>query len=100
MASLTSSSIVSRSLNAASQEVGDGVTVILDLNGEVYYQIDAVGTAVWMLLDMRPLTIEEITRAIVAEHEVGTEDCRRDVLSFINEMAAAGLVEIGDGDPR
>lgn len=100
MANLTSSSIVSRRSNAVAREVGDGETVILDLNDGVYYRIDVVGTAVWTMLDMRSLTIEEITRAIVGGHEVETEDCRHDVLAFVNEMAAAGLVEVGDGEPR
>jgi Coenzyme PQQ synthesis protein D (PqqD) len=100
MANLTGSSIVAPRPNAVAREVGDGVTVILDLDDGVYYKIDAVGTAVWTLLDIRPLTIEEITHAIVAEHEVETEDCRRDVLAFIDEMATAGLVEVGDGEPR
>jgi Coenzyme PQQ synthesis protein D (PqqD) len=100
MASLTGSSIVSRRSNAVAREVGDGVTAILDLDDGVYYKIDAVGTAVWTLLDPRPLTIEQITHAIVAEREVETEACRRDVLAFVDELAAAGLVEVGDGEHR
>jgi glycosyltransferase involved in cell wall biosynthesis len=100
MANLTGSPIVSRRSNAVAREVGDGVTAILDLDDGVYYKVDAVGTAVWTLLDTRPQTIEQITRAIVTEHEVETEDCRRDVLAFVDEMAAAGLVDIGDGEPR
>lgn len=100
MANLTGSSIVSRRSNAVAREVDDGITVILDLDDGVYYKIDAVGTAVWTLLDLRPQTIEEITHAIVTEHGVETEDCRRDVLAFADEMAAAGLVEVHDGKPR
>jgi hypothetical protein len=100
MADLTGSSIVSRRSNAVGREVGDGVTAILDLDDGVYYKIDTVGTAVWTLLDRRPLTIDEITHAIVTEHKVKTEDCRRDVLTFVDELTAAGLVEVGDGEHR
>lgn len=95
-----SASIVSRRSNTVAREVGAGVTAILDLDHGVYYQVDAIGTAVWALLEMRPLTIEEMTSEIVAGHEVETEDCRRDVLAFVSEMAAAGLVEVGDGESR
>lgn len=100
MVSVTGSSIVSRRSNAVARDVGAGVTVILDLDDGVYYRIDAVGAALWTLLEVRPLTIEELTRSIVAEHEVETEGCRRDVLAFIDEMATAGLVEVGDGEVR
>jgi hypothetical protein len=100
MANLTNSSIVSRRSNAVAREVGEGETVLLDLNDGVYYRIDSVGAAVWGLLEMRSQTIEQITRAIVAERKVETESCRRDVLVFLNEMASAGLVEVGDGESR
>jgi hypothetical protein len=100
MTSLTSSSIVSRRSNAVAREVGDGATVLLDLDDGVYYRIDTVGTAVWASLDTRPLTIEQIAYAIITDHEVETDDCRRDVLAFIGEMVAAGLVEVSDGKPQ
>ena len=98
--SLTDNSIVSRSSNAIARGVSKDEMVILDLNAGVYYQVNGIGTAAWALLDMRPRTIEEITHAIVEKHNVETEDCRRDILAFVDEMAAAGLVEVSDGDVR
>lgn len=100
MLRVTASSIVSRCSNAVAREAGDGVTVILDLDDGVYYRINAVGTAVWKLLDSQPLTIEKITREIVTEHDAETEICRRDVMAFVEAMATAGLFEVGEGEPR
>jgi len=53
------------------------------------------GTAslIWKLLDS-PRTVAELTAAVVREYEVEGEQARRDVVSFMNEMKAAGLVEV------
>jgi Coenzyme PQQ synthesis protein D (PqqD) len=76
-----------------------GVSVILDLNTGTYYKLDAVGTQVWNLLSERPCTLEELVRAVAGEHDVEAERCQHDVFAFVGELATAGLVEVGDGEP-
>jgi hypothetical protein len=42
--------------------------------------------------------VEELTRLIEQEYEVSGSDARADVVRFLNEMRAAGLVAVLSGD--
>ena len=77
----------------------DGETVILDLESEVYYSLDPVGTCIWTLIK-EPRTVIEIQDAILQEYEVDPERCEGDITALLEELVEAGLVEIRPGRPR
>jgi len=70
----------------------DGEAVLLDLESEVYFGLDLVGTRIWSLLEAdRPLG--EVHRLLLAEYEVGAEEAWRDLVELVGRLVAAGLAE-------
>jgi hypothetical protein len=72
-----------------------GEVVILDLQSGTYYGLDAVGALIWTLLE-QPASLDTLRDAILAEYDVDPETCRQDTLAFVEELQAAGLVEVSD----
>jgi len=70
-----------------------GETVILGMTAGRYYGLDAVGARVWQLIQT-PITVSDLARTIVAEYEVDSEHCERDLLALLRQMTEAGLVEV------
>jgi len=65
--------------------------VILGLRDGVYYGLDAVGAAVWGLL-ATPRRVSELVTEIVDTFDVALEECTRDVLALLEDLAARDLV--------
>lgn len=70
-----------------------GEAVILDIKSGIYYGLDGVGVSVWNLIQ-EPKTIEEIQQTILAEYEVEPEQCEREILALLQELATSGLIEV------
>jgi hypothetical protein len=70
-----------------------GEAAILNLKTAIYYGLDPVGARVWDLL-RTPRTLAEIRDAIVAEYEVDSETCERDLRDLLEKLAAERLIEI------
>lgn len=81
-------------VDAAAHQMSADDTVVLDLSSGQYYLLEGVASRVWQLLDERPCTFEELSQVIVSEHDVTPESCHRDLVAFVGDLAAAGLVEI------
>jgi hypothetical protein len=88
-------SLIQRSTNQIACDM-NGEVVILDLKSGTYYGLDTLGARVWSLIEA-PLSLTSIRDAIMADYEVDAETCERDVLAFLDQMRAAGLVEIRNG---
>ena len=69
--------------------------VILDLKSGVYYGLNDVGTRIWNLIQ-EPRTLNEIRDAIVKEYEVEPECCEHELLTLLQELSNAGLIEVRD----
>ncbi len=70
--------------------------VILQLQQGVYYGLNAVGAAVWNAVQ-QPHTVEELRRLILESFEVSPEQCQRDLMELLEDMAKAGLIEVRNG---
>jgi hypothetical protein len=79
-----------------------GETLIVPVRGKVgdlasIYSFNETGSLIWRLLDT-PRTVGEVVGAVAEEYqvdtEVDTEKVRQDVLRFLSEMRAVGLIEI------
>jgi len=55
-----------------------------------------VGARVWSLIE-QPASLVAIRDTIMSEYEVDAATCERDILTFLNQMQAAGLIEISNG---
>lgn len=89
------SSFVKRSANQIACDMG-GEVVILDLKSGNYYGLDTVGARVWTLIE-EPTCLAEVRQVIMSEYDVDAETCDRDIVAFVNQMQAAGIVEICSG---
>jgi hypothetical protein len=74
-----------------------GEAAILNLADGVYYGLDQVGALVWGMLST-PRTVADLCEGVMAEYDVDREQCERDLLRLIEDLAAKGLVTASGGD--
>lgn len=74
----------------------DGEEIILHGGSEEYFGLNEVGTRIWESIE-EPRTVEELVAMICEEFGVSEEQSRKDIESFVNDLAAAGLIEVSDG---
>ena len=86
----TSTSCVVLSDEQVSTSLGDE-TVILGMADGVYYGLDAVGARLWTLL-ATPQRVSELVSAVTREFDVRADECERDVLALLDELAERRLV--------
>lgn len=73
-----------------SQEVS-GEMVLLDLNSEHYFGLDAVGARTWQLLGQSG-DLEVVVEALLQEFDVEEVRLRGDLARLLGELLEAGLV--------
>jgi hypothetical protein len=71
-----------------------GEAVILNLKSGVYFGLNEVGAKIWSLIQ-NPKPICDLRDALLAEYEVEPEVCERDLLQLLQDLKAAGLIEVG-----
>ena len=91
---LSLTSIVAATRDQVSSDVG-GETILLSMESAMYYGLDSVGSRIWELV-RDPIAVVEIRDAIAREYDVDLEQCQADVLAFLQELAAKGLIEVRD----
>jgi hypothetical protein len=74
----------------------EGEAAVLNLKTGVYYGLDDIGASIWRMLN-EPRRVDELVDALLGEYEVDREECQRDVIELVGELAVRGLVEINDG---
>ena len=75
-----------------SQEV-NGETVLLDLEGEIYFGLNEVGTRIWQLLESGQ-TVAEAVSTLIAEYDVSQQQLETDVSELLAKLIKAGLVSL------
>jgi len=75
-----------------SQEVS-GETVLLDLNNENYFGLNAVGTRIWQLLQEQN-NLEKIYDILLDEYEVDARKLRNDFDDIISQLIDTGLIVV------
>ncbi|MDQ8186269.1 PqqD family peptide modification chaperone [Pelagicoccus sp. SDUM812002] len=83
--------VIARSVEQVSCEI-DGEIVALSVGKGRYYQMDRVGSLIWDEL-CEPMTVGNLRDRMMVRFEVDGELCLSDILSFLVEMLAAGLIE-------
>lgn len=71
----------------------NGEAAILHLDQSVYFGLEGVGAQVWMALE-QPQSMAELCRMVCREFEVEAARGEADLLKFLLELQAAGLVEV------
>lgn len=67
--------------------------VLLNLDSGQYFGLDPVGTRIWNLL-VEGQSLPQVVSTIVAEYEVGGEQCKADLLKLLGDLEAQGLVAV------
>jgi hypothetical protein len=71
----------------------DRELVMLDPTTSHYHRLDPIGLRVWELLG-EVHSVDAICQALGPEFEVSAEQCRADVITFLDGLERAGLVEL------
>ena len=71
----------------------DGEAVMLNLEDESYFGLDAVGTRMWVVLEGSP-TIGEAHKKLLAEYEVDGEQLANDMIELVQALQEQGLVVV------
>ena len=71
--------------------VGTEEDVMMSVVEGRYYGLNAVASRIWELLDS-PKTVAHLCAQICQEFEVDEQTCEAEVLKFVNELIANGVV--------
>ncbi len=71
----------------------DGESVLLNLDTENYFGLNAVGSRMWELLTTSP-SIEQAYVTLLAEYDVEPDALRRDLDALIEQLVEHRLVEV------
>jgi hypothetical protein len=85
-------SVVVAAHDQASSHVA-GETIVLGLRRSAYYGMDHVGARVWSLLQ-QPRPVAELHAAILDEYDIDPERCERDLVAFLDDLLAEGLIDL------
>ena len=83
---------VPRRNRAAPSRVIDGAAVVIQTKSSEVSLLNEVGTAVWGAID-GARSESELAAMIAGSFDVSADAAARDVAAFLDELAAAGLVE-------
>ena len=73
-----------------SRVVGDD-TVLLDLESGMYFGVDGVAKRIWESIS-EGRSLGETAEVIASEYEVDEASAQADVLEFVSELVARGLL--------
>ena len=71
----------------------DEEIILMSIEADSYFGLDAIATHIWELLSKQPSTINELVQILVEAYEVDEKTCRKDVLTFVDNMYARKLIE-------
>ena len=75
-----------------------GETLIVPIRGKVgdlasIYSFNGTGTLIWKMLES-PQTVKQLAEGVAGAYNVDLPQAEIDVMSFVGEMRAVGLVEV------
>lgn len=88
------STIVSRNEEPVAVEV-DRSVVMLSIEQAMYFGLEGTGPRIWALLE-QPRSVNYLCEALMTEFDVEAEDCRREVVDFLEELRRAQLIRVHD----
>ncbi len=72
-------------------ELDDATVVLLDTVKGAYYELDAVGSRIWQLLE-GGLSAMQLRDALTGEFDVDEPTCLDDLADFLGNLAELGLI--------
>jgi hypothetical protein len=96
MDTITEDSIIVRTDDLAVTDL-DGETVVLDVESGQYFGLNAVGTHVFKMAE-EPVPVTAVVDTLRETYEVPADQIRQDILLFLANMQAHGLITIADAE--
>lgn len=93
---LSPSSIIVASHHQVSSDLA-GEAVSRELNAGEYYGLNQVGASVWDLIQ-QPRTVGQMRDALLQKYDVERACCERNLDQLLNDLNAAGLIDIQSHD--
>lgn len=75
----------------------DGERVMMSIESGKYYNLGGIGGRVWDMMET-PIVIRQIIEHLLQEYEVDREICEQQVIRFLQQMKAEGMVQIVSSD--
>ena len=85
-------SYVKRNNEVFASEIDDEV-VMMNIDTGKYYGMDAIGSRIWELI-ADEIQVKELIGKLMEEYDVEEEQCRKDVLEFLNQLNANKLLQV------
>lgn len=76
----------------------DGKIVLLSIESGEYYNMNAVGSRIWVLLE-KPMTVAALIDQLLAEFEVERAQCEREALAFLEQLRKDKLLQLESARP-
>jgi hypothetical protein len=86
------SSNITISSNVLAQEI-NSETVLLDLQSESYFGLDAVGTRIWQLLQEHS-RLQKVFDILLEEYNVTSEQLKIDIEQLLTKLNESGLITL------
>jgi hypothetical protein len=77
-----------------SQEL-NGEAVLLNMDNEFYYSLNAIGSKIWQLLNQQ-MNMEGVIQQLLQIYQVDESTLRQDVAMLIRELCENGLLQRND----
>ena len=77
--------------NVLFSKIGEEI-ILMSMEAESYFSLNSVGSRIWELLSIKSLTLDEIIHQLSNEYNISIEDCRKDVMEFLDEMSGKKLI--------
>lgn len=91
---LDHSSRLSRNSELIFSKIDNEIVLLGIQNGE-YYNLNEIGAFIWELLS-NPMTLVEVTNALVENFEITPEECYQDIEPFIIETLKKGIFNVSN----
>jgi hypothetical protein len=83
--------IYRKAADALGAHVGASV-VVLNIDSLKYFELSEVASRIWEMLDLGPLSQEEICQTLLQEFDVPEDQCVAAVQDFLSDAEKKGLV--------
>jgi hypothetical protein len=89
------SEIYRRAVELLEADIDDELVALDPANGHCF-GLNPVAKSVWRLLET-PRSFNDLRAALLAEYDVGEEQCTQELKGLLSELAEMGLVSVGPG---
>lgn len=86
---MNESTILKRKENIMAADL-NGETVMMDIASGKYYNIGSVGGDIWNILE-NEMSLESLITKLTETYDVTPEQCRADIIPFLQKMIEIGL---------